>query len=268
MSEWRGIEELHLSPRRPVRTVPRVPLKLLDTIRRHGPIAPVIVRKVGDRNYEILDNAETWLAAQRLGQHQVPVEVLADLDDEDAAAIVEAASTGYGQDPITEAEELAARLTEVGGRSRWGATRRLAAITGLSRSYVSHAVRLLRLSEEVQSLLRSRELAVGHAKLLVGLPDARTQLAVARRIVAERLSVRSAETLIREMRGDTGTARGAAEPEVSERDPDVLRLERILSETLGCRTRLSLAEGALIVEYGGDLDLLDGLLQRLGIRDF
>ncbi|MYE81010.1 MAG: hypothetical protein F4X36_04040 [Gammaproteobacteria bacterium] len=265
MSEWRGIDELHLSPLRPGRSVPKVPARLLEAIRRHGPIAPVVVRRVREHHYEILGNAETWLAAQRLGQERVPVEVLPDVEDEDVAAIVEATTPGLAENPLEEARHLAERLDDLGGRSRWGATRRLAATTGLSRSYISHAVRLLRLPDDVQELVRSGRLGVGHAKLLVGLRDPGAQRAAARRIVAEGLSVRATETLVRDARnGDLAPA--AAGPE--EADPDILRLERTLSDTLGCMVRIRAADGTLTRDYGGDLDVLDGVLRRIGITDF
>ena len=265
MRDWRGIEELHLSPARRGRALPKISSRLLHTIRRHGPINPVVVRKVADGHYEILSNAETWLAVQRLGQHRVPVDVLADVDDDEAADIVEAVARADTDDPLAEAQELAARLDELGGRSRWGATRRLAAMTGLSRTYISHAVRLLRLPDEAQQLLRTGQISVGHAKVLLALPDGRAQASLARRVATEGLSVRATEALARgtSVRGDNASA--VAE---SESDPEVVRLERVLADTLGCPTRIRSAEGTLILDYGGDLDVLDGVLQRLGIREF
>ena len=265
MREWRGIEELHLSPDRPDRSVPAVPGRLLEAVRRHGPIVPVVVRKVGEHRYEILSNAETWLAAQRLGEHRVPVDVLPDVDDEEAAAIVGASTADAGEDPLEEARQLAERLDALGGRSRWGATRRLAAMTGLSRSYISHAVRLLRLPDEVQDMLRAGRLGVGHAKLLVGLPERRAQLEIAWRISTEHLSVRAAEALVRAARTGEGASEAAA---AEEDDPDIRRLERTLSETLGSVVRIRAGEGTLTVDYGGDLDVLDGVLRRIGITDF
>ena len=265
MREWREIEELHLSPRRQGRALPKVSARLLETIRRHGPINPVVVRRVADRNYEILSNTETWLAAQRLGQHRVPVDVLPDVDDDEAAAIVEAFVADAANDPLAEARELAALLDELGGRSRWGATRRLAAMTGLSRTYISHAVRLLRLPEEAQELLRTGRISVGHAKVLLALPDTHAQVSLAHRIATERLSVRATEALARGAPGEGGSPPAAAG---SQNDPELQRLERALADTLGCRTHIRAAEGTLILDYEGDLDVLDGVLQRLGIRDF
>ena len=264
MSEWRGIEELHLSPARPGGGLPEVPIRLLETIRRYGPVNPVVVREVGPHDYEILSNAETWLAVQRLGRHQVPIEILEHVDDEQAEAIVGAASEVASDDPILEARYLAARLDDLGGRSRWGATRRLAAVTGLSRTYISHAVRLLRLPEGIQDLVSAGRVSVGHAKALLALPDVAAQEALARRVVAEGLSVRATEALVR------GAPEGAPEapPAVdSDSDPDLVRLERALSETLGCAARIRAGEGTLVLDYGGDLDVLDGVLWRLGIRD-
>ena len=263
MREWRGIDELRLSAVRRGTALPKVSSRLLDTIRQHGPIDPVVVRKVAEGHYEILSNAETWLAVQRLGQHRVPVEVLPDIEDEEAAAIVEASAHAATEDPLAEARELAARLDQLGGRSRWGATRRLAAMTGLSRTYISHAVRLLRLAEEAQQLLRGGQISVGHAKVLLALPDGRAQVSLARRIVTEGLSVRATEALVHGPTGGESSQAAAA----AETDPDLLRLERVLTDTLGCPTRIRSADGTLTLDYGGDLDVLDGVLQRLGIRE-
>ena len=265
MREWRGIEELHLSPHRPDGVVPAVSARLRDTIRQYGPIMPVVVREVGARQYEILGNAETWLALQQLGQHRVPVDVLPDVDDAEAMAIVAACTQDDAADPLDEARELAARLQALGGRTRWGATRRLAAMTGLSRSYISHAVRLLRLPAEIQQLVRGGRLSVGHAKLLVTVTDRGAQVALARRIEHERLSVRETEALARAAKTGGGLGEVALDPAA---DADLRRLERALSEALGCPTQVRAQDGTLVVDYAGDLDVLDGVLQRVGVRDF
>ena len=265
MSEWHGIEELYLPAARSGRSIPKVSLRLLETIRLHGPIEPVVARKIAARRYEILSNAETWLAAQRLGRDRVPVEVLPGIDDEDAAEIVEACFQDDKEDPLTEAQLLAERLEKLGGRSRRGAVRRLAAATGLSRSYISHALRLLKLPPQVQDLLRNGEISVGHAKLLVTINDEGRQLRFARQIARERLSVRQTEQLAKSVKSGVAIS---LDPRPEQGDPDVARFERMLTNALGSLTYLDTRRGRLVIEYGRDLDVLDGVLQRLGIEDF
>ena len=265
MPEWLGIEELALPATRPHGSIPAVPGRLLDAIRKHGPIEPVVARKLAARRYEILGNPETWLAAQRLGQRTVPVEVLPEIDDEEAAEIVDACFANKDNHPLEEAQRLTELLDDLGGRSKRGAIQRLAAVTGLSRSYVSHALRLLNLSGEVQDLLRAGQITAGHAKLLVSIGDRRRQVLCAQRIVADRMSVRAAEVLTRSER--TGGIY-PDQTDSTEPDPDIARLERVLTDTLGAPTRLDQEGGRLIVDYGRNLDVLDGILNRLGIEDF
>lgn len=265
MSIWVGIEQLRLSPARPPGPLPQVPLWLLQAISRHGPIEPVVVRRLEPDQFEILSNAETWLAVQRLGQYKVPIEVREGVGDEEAAELVKLSSTRHFRNPIDEAEYLQEQLNELGGRRTRGAIKKLAERTGLSRTYVSHALRLLELAEEVQEMVRLGELQVGHAKPLVTLKNSKTQLLLARKIVNEHLSVRVAEQLASAARlGEPfpGGPQGAA-----ARDPNLVRLEQRVSELIGCQVTIEVADGKLIIDYVHNFEVLDGILKRLGYTD-
>ena len=265
MSDWLGIEKLSLARMRPQNRIPTVSIRLLETVRKHGPLAPVVVRRVGD-GYEILTNAETWLAAQRLGKRQVPVEILPEISDEEAAEIVDGSySPSDRDDPLAEARFLADRLDELGGRSKRGSIQRLAGITGLSRTYISHALRLLRLPLQIQDFLRSGQISVGHAKLLVAIDSQEDQWALASQVATEGLSVRETELLVRAAR------EGKPEPEAvadAGEDPDLIRLERLLTGILGAATSIDASAGKVVIDYARDLDVLDGVLQRIGVQDF
>ena len=87
MADWAGIEQLYLSPSRPRGPLPEVSAALQRLVEAHGPLDSVVVRPHGQR-YEILSNAETWLAAQRAGWREVPVDVRDDITDEEAEAIL------------------------------------------------------------------------------------------------------------------------------------------------------------------------------------
>ena len=262
MTRWVGIEELHLSPLRPPGPLPEVPPALARLVESHGPVDPVVVRS-RPRGYEILSNAETWLAAQRSGWHEVPIELRDEIDDATAREILRLSSRNRGADPIEEARQFEAELARrfPDARLRHGAITRLARERGRSRSYVAHALRLLTLPQRIQQHVSSGRLSAGHARALVALRDARRQERLAERILRDGLSVRAAEGLVR------GRVRAGAEARSEHRDPDILRLERDLSEALGSATRVDTRAGRLVIDYGGNLGVLDGVLERLGLHE-
>ena len=263
MTRWVGIEELHLSPLRPPGPLPEVPLALARLVDSHGPVDPVVVRS-RQCGFEILSNAETWLAAQRAGRHEVPIECRDEIDDVEAAEILRLSSRSQGCDPLEEARQFEAELVRRrrAGRRRHGEITRLARERGRSRSYVAHALRLLKLPPRVRQHVVTGRLSAGHARALVTLRDARRQERVAERILRSGLSVRATEALVR------GRVRALAEADRSAQDdPDIRRLERTLSEALGSPTRLDTRAGRLVIDYGEDLGVLEGILERLGFDE-
>ena len=261
MTRWAGIEELHLSPLRPPGPLPEVPLGVVRLVESCGPVNPVVVRS-GPRGYEILSNVETWLAAQRAGWHEVPIEVRDEIGDPQASEILGLNAGGERFDPIEEARQIEAELARrfPDGRCRHGAISRLARERGRSRSYVSHALRLLRLPRGIQHQVASGRISAGHARALVTVRDARSQERLAERVVREGLSVRATEALAR---GRDRSSALADRP--GSDDPDTLRLERVLSETLGTAARIDTRAGRLVIDYGGNHSVLDGVLERLGL---
>ena len=262
MTTWAGIEELHPSPLRPRGKLPRPSRSLAATVSEHGPLAPVLVRS-HPPGYEILSNTETWLAAQQAGHHQVPIEVRDDLTDEQARAILDAGDGRNPPDPIAEAERLEDALTlrhGTGERPR-GAVAALASELGLSRSHAAHTLRLLQLPDDVQQLVRDGLLSRGHALAVLRLDGARARRRAAEHAIRRQLSVRETEALAR--------ARDPAPPPAPAPapDPDTARLERTLSEALGTDVRLETSRGELVIAYGSNLDVLDGILARLGLGE-
>ncbi len=262
MSEWVGIEELYLSPARPPGPLPTVPVRLLSAIRDYGPIEPVVVRRLGPNQFEILSNVETGLAVQRLGQKVVPIEVREDVDDSEAAEIIRLSAHGRRQDPIDEAQYLQAQLDELGGRKRRGATQRLATLTGLSRTYISHALRLLALPREVQAMISDGRLQVGHAKPLVTIKDRGVLLQLAQKIASEGLSVRAAEQLARNARAGQGIP--VDNTQSAPADPNIVKLESDITDLIGCQVSIDVAAGKFVIDYEHDLEILEGVLTRLG----
>ena len=150
-------------------------------------------------------------------------------------------------------------------RRRHGAITRLARTLGKSRTHISHTLRLLKLPVAVQHLVVRGELSAGHARALVTVKDARRQERLAESIIRQRLSVRETEAAAQGRRiSRTRTARHPPDELTFNADPDVRRLETALSETLGSTTRVDTERGRLVIHYGSDLDVLQGVLERLG----
>ena len=268
MAEWAGIEQLNLSPSRPQGPLPEVPASLQRLVEAHGPIDPVVVRQRGMR-YEILSNAETWLAAQRAGWHEVPIDIREDITDADATAIL-ALSSGAGRpDPIAEARQLEKHLEKIcrsDRQRRYGAITRLAHELGKSRTQISHTLRLLKLPVRIQQLVVRGELSTGHARALLSVKHAPRQARLAERIIRQRLSVREAEAAAQGRRiSRTRSMQHQTDELTFNADPDIRRLETALSDALGSTTRLDTKRGRLIIHYGAESrKSLQGVLEHLG----
>lgn len=255
--QWVPVERIHLSPARPRGSLPELAPSLLAAVEEYGAVQPVAVRPLGDGRFELLAGAQTWLAVQRLGRARVPVVVRDDVNAHEAADLARAYATTDQLDPISQAQIYERRLEDFGGAGQRGAVTRLARYLEIERSRVAHALRLLKLPKEVRTLVSSGQLSAGHGRALAGVGNRRRCLTLARRALREGLSVRATEALVV----------GSGPQPIAAPDPDLLRLERRLSESLGCRVTLDMQRGTLSIDYAGDLDVLDGILDRLGYSD-
>lgn len=250
-----GLERLVVSPARPDGVSLTPSRELLASVRQVGVVVPLLVRSTPEGRYEILSDPQVWVAAGRLGLSQVPVVIRDDLPDARVRRIVALHYTEGRRNPMLEAEEFAAQFAEMEDTGH-GSVSRLARRLGLSRSYVAHALRLLDLPVWVQDKIRAGRLSGGHARTLVSVP-APQQRQLVHDIEHERLSVRATEQRARALREDGGQAY----TQVTE-DPDTRRLEADLTELIGSPFRLE--RGKVIIDYFDDLDVLQGILVRLG----
>ena len=260
------IENLVANPRNPRRNFTEAELdELTESIKERGIIQPIVVRPLkghGNTNadkFEIIAGERRWRAAQRAGLHDVPV---AGVEATDAQALEFAIIENVQRadlNPIEEAAGYLALMNEFNhGQDE------VAQIVGKSRSHVANMVRLLKLSEPVQMLVQSGQISAGHARQLVGQPNA---LEIAQDIVKRGLSVRQVEE---EMRKDGAKqARSVAgglesESKVKVKDADTRALERRLSDALGLEVTVDHRGkgGTLHIKYR-DLDQLDGVLRKL-----
>jgi ParB family chromosome partitioning protein len=234
--------------------------ELAASVRERGIIQPIIVRPlrgVADE-YEIIAGERRWRAAQRAELHEVPVVVIEATDAEALQlAIIENVQRA-DLNALEEAEGYRALIDEFGNSQD-----EIARTVGKSRSHVANTLRLLKLSDAVKAHIRSGKLSAGHARMLIGAPNAD---ALAEEIVARALNVRQVEALARERAQQSGqkrgNGRGARKP--ATKSADTLALEKRISDATGLTVSIDHQDdhGTLTIRYR-DLDQLDDLVQRL-----
>ena len=253
------IENLRPNPRNPRRMFTEAELdELSDSIRERGIIQPIVVRALQGDNFEIIAGERRWRAAQRAGLHDVPVAII---EANDAQSLEFAIIENVQRADLNAIEEASGYLALMDDFNR--TQDEVAQIVGKSRPHVANTIRLLKLSEPVKQLVRSGKISAGHARLLLGQPNAER---IAQEIIDKGLSVRQLEADMR--KEDTAEARGAArETKGSEatKDPDTRALEKRLSDALGLEVGVDHRGegGTLRIKYR-NLEQLDAVLRKLG----
>lgn len=163
---------------------------LADSIKRHGLIQPITVRKTETGFYQIIAGERRWRASKIAGITEVPVRII-DADNKTTAelALVENLQR-EDLNPIEEAKGYKSLIDEYGLTQE-----EIAESVGKSRPAITNSMRLLNLSESVLSLVEKGNLSAGHAKAIVSITDSDKQLAAANEIISKNLSVRKAEQL-------------------------------------------------------------------------
>lgn len=256
------IDHVVPSPLQPRTTFIDSPLDdLVESIRQHGIIQPLIVRQV-DGKLELIAGERRWRASAKLGLATVPViereasdrdvlemALIENLQREDLNPIEEAA--GY----VRLAKEFSLKQDEIAGR------------VGKSRASVANAMRLLDLHTDVQMLVARAQISVGHAKAILSVKDQDTQLLAADQIIRRKLTVRAAEKLAQSLLNGTGDkaadTKNAAPREV---DIHIRAITNRLREHLATHVAVqnNAKKGKIEIEYYGDDDL-QRLLDLLGL---
>jgi ParB family transcriptional regulator, chromosome partitioning protein len=225
--------------------------ELAASIRERGLVQPLVVRpSMSDaETFEIVAGERRWRAAQLANLHQVPV-VVRELSDQEAVelAIIE----NVQREDLNSIEEGEGYKLLMDGH---GYTQEdLAKVIGKSRSHLANTLRLLRLPDSVQELVRSGALSAGHARALIGRDDAE---ALAARIVKEGLTVRDIEALTQE--------KSPKAKRHKSKDADTRAAEAELAEALGLGVEIKKGKGEkgeLRIRYT-TLDQLEDLRHRL-----
>ena len=227
---------------------------LADSIRQHGIIQPLTVRKLQSGYYQIIAGERRWRAARMAGLSQVPVVVI-EADDRKAMELAMIENLQREDlNPMEEAEGYRTLMEQYGLTQEETSQR-----VGKSRSAVANALRLLHLSDEVRTLVEEGKLSGGHARALVPL-TAELQKKAAAVIIKDDLSVRQTELLVKKLTAD--------KPQKPVKDAGSVdyaaEAARELSERLGrpCKIVTGRKKGRLELEYYG-VDDLNALLDAL-----
>jgi len=221
-------------------------------------LQPVVVRETADGRYELIAGERRWRAAQMVGLLKIPAIVKEVPDDR----LLEYALVENLQreqlNPIEEARAYRA-LADDHGLSQQEIARR----AGKQPTTVSNTLRLLALPDAVQRRVRDGELSAGHARALLALKQPIQQIQTAERIVADGLSVREVERLVKRLGRAPAAKKQASAGD--DRDPNLVAAEQELQRALGTRVRIVPARGG-----GGRLELhcysedeLDGVFEFL-----
>jgi ParB family chromosome partitioning protein len=259
--EGTSLEELDVDRIEPNHYQPRVHFEaasleaLAASIAQVGVLQPVIVRPSGDDRYELVAGERRWRAAQQAGLGSIPaiVRTVEDVDSLEQALV----ENLHRQDlnPLEEAAAYQQLLDDFGLTQEALATR-----VGRSRSAVANMLRLLHLSPKIQQFLIDGSLSAGHARALLGVDDEDRRRALADKAVADDLSVRKLEALVREDRPGPAPARepGATRP------AGLLELEQLLADHLDTKVEVTMGakQGRITVIFA-DLDDLERIYRSI-----
>ena len=234
---------------------PQALSELADSIREHGIIQPLTVRKLSSGYYQIIAGERRWRAAKQAGLREVPV-VIIEADDRKAMELAMIENLQREDlNPMEEAEGLQALMEQYDMTQEQVAER-----VGKSRSAVANTLRLLGLSAPVRRLLEENKLSAGHARALLAL-EGRVQAQAAQTVVDQALSVRQTEQLVKRLQSEKPEQPRSPSPAVNY----VAEAERDLSNRLGraCHIAHGKKKGKVEITYYG-VDDLNALLDALG----
>ena len=251
-----GVKKINISqiipnPSQPRKNFIENELKELSlSIKNQGLIQPIIVRPGDDGQYQIIAGERRWRASQLAGLHEIEC-IIRDVEDINVleAALIE----NIQREDLNVIEEAYAYkgLIELKNITNENLAKKI----GKSSSHVSNILRLLELDDEIKNFVINGKLSMGHARALIGVPNA---LDRAKEIIDKKLSVRQVENITSKFKNNKKSAK--------TKDPNITDLEKELSDKIGLKTSIQFNEngssGSLTLYYS-DLNQLDDLMKRL-----
>ncbi len=235
--------------------------ELADSIREQGIVQPLVVRE-RDGFFELIAGERRWRAAQLLNLAEVPI-ITREADDR---AVLELALIENLQRENLNALEEALGYAQLAAQFQL-TQEQIAVKVGKSRAAVANATRLLKLPPTVQNYLREGRISVGHAKVVLGLTDEKSQTLAAERIIKDGLNVRQTEGLVARLQARGPKTAGEKTPAVVPVSSNLTRLEDKLREKFGTKVHLKYAhgKGAVEINFFSD-DELQRVLEVLEIN--
>jgi ParB family chromosome partitioning protein len=228
--------------------------ELAESLKLHGMVQPIVVRKVGEQ-FEIIAGERRWRAARKAGIAMVPVVVKEVPDDR----LLEFALVENIQRQELNPIEEATAYWQLGEHLRL-TQEQVADRVGKSRPQVANTLRLLRLPAELKADVAHGRLSTGHAKVLLGVPDPRLQEQLAHEVVAQQLSVRALEARIQHLQKQTKVKGKKKHPQ----ELFIKAAAEELTQSWGTRIEIKAKgkAGALVMHYGSEAEL-DRLFEAL-----
>ena len=228
--------------------------ELSKSIKAQGVLQPILARKKASKGYEIVVGERRWRAAQLAGLKTIPT-IVKELNNDEAAKIALIENL--------QREDLNA-MDQARGLQRLQiefnlSQQDLASSVGKSRPTITNLIRLTKLSPVAQELLESGRIEMGHARALLTIEE-NLQKVLAEEIASKQLSVREVERLVARQDGSRKQKQTQR-----KRDPNTIKLEKEISETLGARVGISHNKkgiGKLVINFK-NLDQLQGILEKI-----
>ncbi len=224
--------------------------ELSTSIKNQGLIQPIIVREMPDDTYAIIAGERRWRACQLAGLHSVECVVM-NVSEEEVFELALIENIQRENLNVVEEAKAYKNLIEIKKLK----TEDLSIKLGKSPSHISNLIRILELDDKIHQMIVEGKISMGHARALVGVPDALTK---AQEIYEKKLSVRDVEASTSKYK--------KVRKKQNQKDPNILDLEKELSDKIGLKTSIHFNEsgssGSLTLFYS-DLNQLDEIMKRL-----
>ena len=258
-----SLQTLSISDLKPGKYQPRSIMQeealhaLSQSILKQGVMQPIIVRPIGNNQYEIIAGERRWRAAKLANLNEVPV-IIKNIPDESALAMALIENIQREDlNPLEEAIGIKRLIDEFNMTHEEAAD-----AVGKSRVTVSNLLRLLTLTKPVQDRLLSGKIDMGHARAFIGLEGSQ-QIMLCEEVIQKNLSVREVEALVKNLQNSYKTDKPTSSPKKT--NADVRQLEESLAETLGASVTIDAKKngsGVLKVHYR-NLEQLDEILKKI-----
>lgn len=237
--------------------------ELAESIKKHGLISPIAVRKLPNGRYQIIAGERRWRACRMAGLTEAPV-IIIDADDKKVLEIALIENLQREDlNPFEEAEGFRSLMDKFGMTQEDIAQR-----VGKSRSAIANSLRILNLPEEIKAMVAEHKISIGHARVLLSLDDQQKMVELALIVEKQELSVRQTEAMVK--RYIESINADNKKKEKIEGVDYAAELSRNLSDILGRRVKISCGKnkGTIELEYYGldDLELLTKILSSDGFK--